>query len=106
MSSPSFIPRSGLYANAPRTFVEHDRRLKQITREFRIHINDHQSQLARQLDIRSQTVNNWFKKGLISPWGAIAIGKVMPDWPRERLRPDIIDWSFYENNAPGTRRRR
>ena len=101
----SFIPSGYLYRDVPKTLIENDRRLARITKEFRAYIGDHQSQLARQLDLRSQTVSLWFKQGRVSPWGAIAIGKLMPEWPRERLRPDILEWAHYENSVPGTRKR-
>jgi DNA-binding transcriptional regulator YdaS (Cro superfamily) len=86
-----------IHRDAPRTLVDNDRRLKAITKEFQAYIGNHQSQLARRIGVASQTVNLWFNKaGRISATGAIAIGKHFPEWPRERLRPDIVDWSTYE----------
>ena len=89
-----------LYADVPITRAEWDRRLRRVTGEFQSHINNHQSQLARTLGVTSQTVQSWFKVGRISPWGAIAIGKHFPAFPRERLRPDIHNWGAVKLRIP------
>lgn len=89
-----------LFADVPITRAAWDRRLRQVTKEFQAHINNHQSQLARTLGVQSQTVQSWFKLGRISPWGAIEIAKYFPAFPRERLRPDIHNWTAVKLRVP------
>lgn len=92
-----------LYANDVSNLLELRKKLKAVTREFQARIGNHQSQLAAQLKISQQTVYSWFKLGRISPWGAQAIGKLYPEFPRERLRPDIINWKSIKLRTPGRR---
>lgn len=75
--------------------------LRHVTREFQDSIGNHQSQLARLLKVKPQTVQGWFKLGRISAWGAIEIPKHFPAWTKERLRPDIIDWKSIKLRVPG-----
>ena len=89
------------YRDVPTTLVELDRVLAQVTLEFMARIGNHQSQLARLLGVKPQTVQSWFANGRVSPWGAIEIGKRYPDFPKERLRPDIQDWKTIKIRAPG-----
>lgn len=91
-----------IHRNTVLVAVPMDKRLRRITREFQDAIGNHQSQLARKLGLRSvQTVQAWFKLGRISPWGAMQIAKHFPEWPKERLRPDIIDWKSIKLRTPG-----
>lgn len=89
--------------DVPTTRVNVKRTLQRVTREFQDAISNHQSQLARLLGFTPQTVQGWFQQGRISPWGAMAIEKHYPDWPKERLRPDIIDWKTIKRQKPGSR---
>lgn len=89
------------FRDVPTTLVELDRTLARVTREFQARIGNHQSQLARMLNVKPQTVQSWFNQGRVSPWGAIEIGKRYSDFPKERLRPDIQDWKGIKLRTPG-----
>jgi DNA-binding transcriptional regulator YdaS (Cro superfamily) len=101
----SFAPGHAFAGNVS-TLAQMNRIVAQAAREFQAYIGNHQTQLADQLGILPQTVQSWFKEERISVWGANAISKRFPAFPRERLRPDVIDWPSALKKARAPQKRR
>lgn len=95
-----------LFREAPASLTDVRRQITKATREFQAFIGNHQTQLADQLGILPQTVQSWFKEDRISVWGADRIGKLHPQFPRERLRPDVPNWTFALRAARAPQRRK
>jgi DNA-binding transcriptional regulator YdaS (Cro superfamily) len=56
------------------------------------------SALARLIGIKSPSVDSWHKRGRVSKKGAFAIERVTcGKFKKEKMRPDIDDWSTLEN---------
>ncbi len=88
----SLAPARDAILAAPTPTVERVRRLKRITRDFQVYIGNQQAQLANLVGFEPATVCQWFRRGRISVAGADAIGRKFKEWPRERLRPDVLHW--------------
>jgi DNA-binding transcriptional regulator YdaS (Cro superfamily) len=86
--------RGALTAGVPTPKADLARKLQKVTREFQLAIGNNQAQLADALNIPRGRVFQWFDRGRISVRGAHLIGRKYPDWPRERLRPDVINWPY------------
>ncbi len=79
-------------AARPTPTLDRTRALKRATRDFQVYIGNQQTQLANLIGFEAATVFQWFRRGRISPAGADAIGRKFKEWPRERLRPDVLHW--------------
>ncbi len=80
---------------------QRDKLLRHVTDEFRDHIGGKIAELARLIGVPETNATQWFRLGRISPAGAYLIGRKFPTWTKERLRPDILEWSTVNRTMRG-----
>lgn len=75
--------------------IEHQKRKKAVLDKLDKKYPN-KSEFARALKTSRFTVWSWFRREEITPIGALIVSRYDAAFPKELLRPDVLDWDHYE----------